>query len=215
MTLELFAPECQDNLLPCDGMVQNYGLILNEAQSSQYLRYFLQHLAWQPDEVVLHGQRYITERKVVWYGDEHYQYRYSGSLKQAQAWNPGLYRLKQHIEQLAGHPFNSCLANLYENGRQAVGWHSDDEPSLLPREGHESLHAALNETVIASLSFGATRKMRFQHKFQPHQADILLQSGQLIVMRGQTQQYWKHCIAKSAKIVQPRINLTFRYFFPH
>lgn len=68
MTLELFAPECQDNLLPCDGIVQNYGLILNEAQSSQYLRYFLQHLAWQPDEVVLHGAAlyYGTQSGVVW-----------------------------------------------------------------------------------------------------------------------------------------------------
>lgn len=206
MTLELFEPESQDNLLPCDGVVQNYGLILNAAQSDQYLRYFLQHLTWQPDEVVLHGQHYITERKVVWYGDENYQYRYSGSLKQAHVWNSGLFRLKQHIEQVVGHPFNSCLANLYENGQQAVGWHSDDEPSLVSREGHE--------TVIASLSFGATRKMSFKHKRLALKEDLMLQSGQLVVMRGQTQKYWKHCISKSAKILEPRINLTFRYFYP-
>lgn len=206
MTLELFEPESQDNLLPCDGVVQNYGLILNAAQSDQYLRYFLQHLTWQPDEVMLHGQHYITERKVVWYGDENYQYRYSGSLKQAHVWNLGLFRLKQHIEQVVGHPFNSCLANLYENGQQAVGWHSDDEPALVSREGYE--------TVIASLSFGATRKMSFKHKRLALKADLMLQSGQLVVMRGQTQKYWKHCISKSAKILEPRINLTFRYFYP-
>ncbi|RKG33494.1 alpha-ketoglutarate-dependent dioxygenase AlkB family protein [Acinetobacter tianfuensis] len=206
MTLELFAPECQDNLLFCDGEVQDYGLILNEAQSCQYMRYFLAQLAWQPDEVFLHGKHYVTDRKVVWYGDENYQYRYSGSLKQAAAWNAGLFRLKQHIEKLTGHPFNSCLANLYEHGQQAVGWHSDDEAALIsPNTG---------EAVIASLSFGAARKMRFQHKTQQHKVDVMLHSGQLIVMRGQTQKYWKHCIAKSAKIIEPRINLTFRYFFP-
>ena len=206
MTLELFEPEKQDNILAFDGVVQNYGLILNAEQSCRYLHYFLQHLAWQRDEVILHGQHYITDRKVVWYGDEHYQYRYSGSLKHAHEWNPALYRLKQQIEKIVGASFNSCLANLYENGQQAVGWHSDDELSLISKIGHE--------TVIASLSFGATRKMSFKHKFQPAKADMLLQSGQLIVMRGQTQKYWKHCITKTAKVIEPRINLTFRYFFP-
>ncbi len=205
MTLELFAPQPADNLLPFDGTVQDCGLILSDAQSQQYLHYFLQHLAWQPDEAVLFGRHYITARKVAWYGDEHFQYRYSGHLKQAHLWNAGLYRLKQHIERVAGHPFNSCLANLYENGQQAVGWHSDDEPAL------QSSHA---ETVIASLSFGAVRQMRFKHKTRAEQVSMLLHSGQLIIMRGETQRCWKHCISKSVKVMEPRINLTFRYFFP-
>lgn len=89
---------------------------------------------------------------------------------------------------------------------QSVGWHSDDEPSLLS--------ANEGETVIASLSLGATRKFRFKHKFQDKNVDVMLVSGQLIVMKGQTQKYWKHMIAKSTKIIEPRINLTFRYFYP-
>lgn len=200
MNLELFEPEAHDNLLPCDGVVQDFGLILNQQDSQKYLRYFLHNLAWQNDEVFLHGQHYITERKVVWYGDADYQYHYSGVEKQAQIWNPALFRLKAHIEQLTGQVFNSCLANLYENGMQGVGWHSDDEPSLGP------------QAVIASLSFGATRKFSFKHKFKTEKVDLLLQSGQLIVMKGATQRYWKHMIAKSTKIIEPRINLTFRYF---
>lgn len=36
-----------------------------------------------------------------------------------------------------------------------------------------------------------------------------LQPGQLIVMRGETQQYWQHRLNRSTKILQPRINLTF------
>ncbi len=124
---------------------------MDQAQSQQYLQYFLSQLAWQHDEVRLFGKHYVTARKVVWYGDAHYQYRYSGTLKQAQLWTPGLLRLKQHIEQLVGHPFNSCLANLYEDGSQGCG---------------------------------------------------------------QTQQHWKHSIGKSSKVLTPRINLTFRYFYP-
>lgn len=205
MNLELFAPEAQDNLLPCDGIVQDYGLIMDTAQAEDYFQYFLQHLAWQQDEAYLYGKYYQTERKVVWYGDQQYRYHYSGMEKQAHLWNQRLYVLKQQIEQRVHAQFNSCLANLYDNGTQGLGWHSDDEPSL-QQKGHE--------TVIASLSFGATRKFRFKHKSKAAQAEMLLQSGQLIVMRGETQRYWKHTLAKSTRVLTPRINLTFRYFFP-
>lgn len=206
MNLELFEPEANENILPYDGVVEDFGLILDTEQSQKYLNYFLQHLSWQQDEVILHGQYYKTERKVVWYGDENYQYHYSGMAKQAHVWNPALFRLKQHIEQLTGQQFNSCLANLYENGTQAVGWHSDDEPSLISKTG--------KETVIASLSLGATRKFSFKHKFKAEKVDLLLQAGQLIVMRGATQGYWKHALAKSTRVIEPRVNLTFRYFYP-
>lgn len=65
MNLELFEPQQNDNLLPSDGVVKDYGLILDDGQSQKYLNYFLQHLAWQQDEVYLHGQYFQTERKVV------------------------------------------------------------------------------------------------------------------------------------------------------
>jgi len=207
MNFELFEPQARTNLLPCDGIVQDYGLILTSHQSEQYLQYCLTHLAWQHDEVLLYGKRYKTARKVAWYGDENYHYHYSGTFKQAHVWTPGLFRLKQQIETLVGHSFNSCLANLYENGDQAVGWHSDDEPVLVSKAGFE--------TVIASLSFGATRKFSFKHKTSQEKVDLLLQHGQLIVMRGQTQQYWKHTLRKSVKVIEPRVNLTFRYFYPY
>ncbi|WP_163122240.1 alpha-ketoglutarate-dependent dioxygenase AlkB family protein [Acinetobacter portensis] len=206
MNFELFEPELNDNILPCDGVVKDFGLILNVEQSEKYLQYFLKQLNWQNDEVYLHGQYFKTDRKVVWYGDEHFKYYYSGTLKQAQVWDAGLFRLKQHIEKLVGHPFNSCLANLYENGTQGVGWHSDNEEALSPKTGEE--------TVIASLSFGATRKFSFKHKLKNHKVDLMLQSGQLIVMRGTTQRDWKHTLMKSTQILEPRINLTFRYFYP-
>ncbi len=205
MSLDLFAPEPESNLLPKDGVVENLGLILNEQDSQKYLNYFLTHLAWQNDDVYLFGKHHVMDRKVVWYGDEHFQYRYSGSIKHAHPWQPALFRLKQHIEQRVRAHFNSCLANLYENGTQGLGWHSDDEAALYQGNSKTS--------VIASLSLGATRKMGFKHKTENHKVDLLLQSGQLIVMRGETQLHWKHQISKSSKILAPRINLTFRNFY--
>ena len=198
MTLDLFSPEPQANLLPFDGQVQDLGLILTAEQSTKYLDYFLAHLAWQPDEVVLYGKRYVTERKVVWYGDAEYEYHYSGSAKQARLWNPALFRLKQHIEQLVGHPFNSCLANLYENGSQAVGWHSDDEAELG------------QDPQIASLSLGQQRFFDLKHKTCGTQLKLELGHGSLLLMAGQCQQYWQHRVPKMAPATEGRINLTFR-----
>ena len=107
---------------------------------------------------------------------------------------------------MVGLPLNLSLANLYENGSQAVGWHSDDEPSLRSPQQEN--------VVIASLSFGATRKFCFKHKFKEENFELMLHNGQVSVMRGQTQRYWKHALMKSSKITEPRLNLTFRYFYP-
>lgn len=206
MNFDLFAPEPNQNVLPFDGVVEDYGLILDADQAQQYFDYFHSYLAWKQDEVLLYGKYFQTARKIAWYGDQDFDYQYSGTTKHAQQWNPLLLRLKQQIEAETGHQFNSCLANLYEDGMQGMGWHSDDEASLRSDQ---------QETVIASLSLGATRKFRFKHKTQNETVDLLLHSGQLIVMKGQTQQYWKHMLAKSSKVQQARINLTFRYFYSH
>ena len=203
MTRSLFSPDPVANLLPYDGIVQDYGVVLGEEEADDYLQTFLTALAWQHDEVKLFGQYYRTARQVAWYADAAYTYVYSGMPKQAQIWHPDLFQLKQKIEQRVGHLFNSCLANLYADGQQAMGWHSDNESTLG------------QQPVIASLSLGATRKFRFKHQQTQSHVDCMLQHGQLLVMRGTTQQYWKHCITKSARVIEPRINLTFRYFYPH
>ena len=92
----------------------------------------------------------------------------------------------------------TVLQNRYEDGNQGMAWHSDDEAELGP------------ETVIASVSFGATRKFAFRHRRTRRKFEMLLHHGQLIVMRGQTQAHWQHALMKSTRVTQPRVNLTFR-----
>ncbi len=83
-----------------------------------------------------------------------------------------------------------------------MGWHSDDEKTLG------------QNPVIASVSLGATRKFCFRHKTQNDKIEVLLQHGQLLLMRDETQHFWKHALMKSTRVQEPRINLTFRYFWP-
>jgi alkylated DNA repair dioxygenase AlkB len=140
------------NLLPNDGTVYYYGKILNSREANQNFDLLMKNILWQNDEVIIFGKHIITKRKAAWYGDSDYLYTYSNSTKLALPWTDELSWLKQTVEELVGTKFNSCLLNLYHNGKEGMGWHSDDEKSL-----------GKNNT-IASLSLGAERKFLFKHK---------------------------------------------------
>jgi alkylated DNA repair dioxygenase AlkB len=81
-----------------------------------------------------------------------------------------------------------------------MGWHSDDEHELGERP------------VIASLSLGATRRFRLRHRRRKELEPVAidLESGSLLIMKGDTQRFWKHQIAKTRRVVEARVNLTFR-----
>jgi alkylated DNA repair dioxygenase AlkB len=127
-----------------------------------------------------------------------YSYTYSNTTKQALAWTKELFHLKQIVEEVAETKFNSCLLNLYHNGNEGMGWHSDDEESL-----------GKNNT-IASLSFGAERNFSFKHKHTKQIVSFVLEHGSLLIMKDTTQTNWLHSLPKSKSITRPRINLTFR-----
>lgn len=193
-------PYQQTNLLPYDGIVDDYGQILSEEEADHYLHTLLNTIQWEHDQVSIMGNLITTQRQVAWFGDQLFKYTYSGVVHHARLWIPELMDLKERVENIVQTQFNSCLLNLYENGSQGMAWHSDDEDALG------------RNTVIASLSLGATRKFVLKHKRNNQKVELNLPHGQLIVMQGDTQHHWLHAIMKSAKVTEPRINLTFRTF---
>ena len=94
--------------------------------------------------------------------------------------------------------FNSVLVNYYRDGKDSMGWHSDDEKELGPNP------------TIASISFGSERNLHFRNKITKETISIPQTHGCLIVIDGRTQKNWQHSIKKTQKIIGPRINLTFR-----
>jgi alkylated DNA repair dioxygenase AlkB len=196
--IRLFHEDDVSNLLPNDGTVNYYGKILNSKEANQNFDLLMKNILWQNDEVIIFGKRIITKRKAAWYGDSDYLYTYSNSTKQALPWTEELSWLRQIVEELVGAKFNSCLLNLYHDGKEGMGWHSDDEKSL-----------GKNNT-IASLSLGAERKFLFKHKQTKQIVSLVLENGSLLVMKEATQSNWLHSLPKSKNIIQPRINLTFR-----
>jgi alkylated DNA repair dioxygenase AlkB len=196
--MALFTDDRIINLLDKDGTVNYYGKIMTLTEANRYFGLSLQNILWENDEIVIFGKHIVTKRKVAWYGDSNCLYTYSNTTKQALAWTKELSHLKQIVEELAGTKFNSCLLNLYHNGNEGMGWHSDDEDSL-----------GKNNT-IASLSFGAERKFLFKHKQTKQTVSVVLEHGSLLVMKDATQTNWLHSLSKSNNIIRPRINLTFR-----
>lgn len=186
------------NILPKDGNVNYYARILTLKEANRYLDLLWQNILWQNDHADIFGKHITTKRKVAWYGDSDYSYTYSNITKQALAWTRELSDLKQIVEKKLGTKFNSCLMNLYHDGNEGVGWHSDDEKSLG------------KNTTIASLSFGSERRFSFRHKQTKEIVSLVLEHGSLLVMKDVTQANWMHSLPKSKKIINKRINLTFR-----
>lgn len=188
----------EENLLPQDGTVNYYGKVFTPEESDFYLKYLLNHIPWKSDEAVIFGKLIETKRKVAWFGDEEFEYTYSGRTKRAERWTADLLHLKKRAEELTGETYNSCLLNLYHDGSEGMAYHSDGEKDL-KKNG-----------AIASLTFGAERKFSFKHKTTKEKVELNLEHGSLLVMKGETQTYWLHRLPPTKKVLHPRVNLTFR-----
>jgi alkylated DNA repair dioxygenase AlkB len=186
------------NLLPYDGTAIYYGAVIGKQQADEYFGKLDTGIRWQQDEVVIFGKKHITKRKTAWYGDDSLAYKYSGTTRTALPWTETLRELKLLVEQISAESYNSCLLNFYHDGTDGMSWHSDNE-KMLKKNG-----------AIASISLGAERKFSFKHKLTTETRSLILEHGSLLLMKDDTQQYWRHALPKSAKVKLPRINLTFR-----
>jgi alkylated DNA repair dioxygenase AlkB len=156
-------------------------------------------IPWEVHRIRLFGRDVDSPRLSAWIGDPGTAYRYSGATFEPHPWPPALQALRARVAAAAGSPLNSVLANLYRDGRDYMGWHSDDERALGP------------EPVIASLSLGATRRFRLRRRDDARVGLVLeLPPGSLLVMRGPTQRNTRHALPRTARPVGERINLTFR-----
>jgi alkylated DNA repair dioxygenase AlkB len=160
-------------------------------------------IPWGRHQMRLFGRQIDAPRLSCWIGDPGTTYTYSGTRFEPEAWTPGLSELREWLFTHCGECYNSVLCNLYRDGKDSMGWHSDSEPELGA------------EPVIASLSFGGARKFYLRHRHNPHQRLLLeLPSGSLLVMAGATQRNYRHALPKTVRKVDPRINLTFRSIRP-
>ena len=176
--------------------VENY---FNEDECIYYFKSLKDKIKWKQDYINMFGKSHPLPRLTAWYGDRKKTYTYSGIPMTPNLWNTELLQIKKKVDQYAKINFNSVLLNYYRSGNDSVSWHSDDEDELG------------DKPIIGSVSFGGTRKFRLRNKNNKKLIqNIELKNGSLLIMSELTQKYWEHEIPKTKKIVEERINLTFR-----
>ena len=186
------------NILPQDGIALYYDKIIGDEQVKQLYDALFNNIHWENERVIMFGKEIITKRKVAFFSDPSISYRYASKTKIGLPWTSTLITIKNRIESITKESYNACLLNLYHNGEESMGWHSDNEKEIVANSS------------IASLSLGANRKFSFKHKVSKETVSIELEDGSLLEMKGSVQAHWWHALLKSKKVTDARINLTFR-----
>lgn len=162
-----------------DADIVFYPSLLDPLTCERWFTELSQTIDWRQDWIKIYGRTLPQPRLTAWYGDPGKSYTYSGITMHPTPWTAALLDLKAAIETVSGGViFNSVLLNLYRDGNDSMGWHSDDEPELGPAP------------VIGSLSLGGTRRFMLRHRFQKslkHQLELT--AGSFLLMRGPTQHY--------------------------
>ncbi len=173
---------------------------LPPSESTYWYDRAFREIAWERPNVLIYGNNYLTPRKTQFIGNKGISYSYSSHLHIAKGWPDWFLPLLKKVRSSCNVEFNGCLLNLYRNGLDRMGWHSDNEPELD------------SDKPISSLSLGASRDFILKRNNSSERHCLSLGNGDLLIMLPECQKDWKHSIPKRLKINKPRINLTFRSY---
>lgn len=93
--------------------------------------------------------------------------------------------------------FRGLFCNYYETGQDSVAWHAD-------RIGRTEI-----DPLVAIVSLGGPRTFRMRPQSGGSSHQVVLASGDLLVMGGATQHHWEHAIPKAAHATA-RMSVTMR-----
>ena len=184
----------QRNILPYDGHA--YLIDGTGVEWPKITTCLAETMPWRIETARLFGREMPVPRMTAWFGDA--DYTYSGICHRAAPFPAVVQRLREWAVNISGASYNAVLLNLYRNGSDSVGWHSDNEAGLGDRP------------TIASLSLGATRRFQLRHRRTKEMITLELREGHWLIMSGETQRFWLHQVPKTTATVGRRINLTFR-----
>jgi len=188
-----------ENLLPFDGETRYFSGFFQTDEANQFFTKLKNQIEWKQEPIKIFGKEIMQPRLTALYGNSEKPYGYSGIIMQPVAWTDFLLQMKNKVEEEAKTNFTHVLLNYYRDGKDSMGWHRDNEAVLGPNP------------TIASVSFGETREFQIRHHIEKKfKVKLPLDHGSLLIMSESSQHYWEHQIPKTAKLLGPRINLTFR-----
>ena len=115
-------------------------------------------------------------------------------------WRPLTGFLAGKIETVTGVRPTIAVFNLYRDGDDYIDFHLDGDAAHGPR---------VDDVVIATVSFGASRLLEMRRIDKTAEALVRLEAGSLFVMRGKVQQQWLHAIHKTDDDTGARLSITF------
>lgn len=163
--------------------------------------YFSRMLDRQQYPIRMFGKMMMQPRLVAFYADPWCIYSYSQTKLTGSWWDTKLQEMNTYLQTNHHLQFNSVLCNLYRDGNDSMGRHSDDEKELG------------SDPLIASITLWAQRVFQIRHKQTKQRHDILLEHGSILIMVTQSQIEREHCLPKSKHHHWPHINLTWRKIF--
>lgn len=180
------------------GQLSYFENFFTKEASDLLFQVLLKKTPWK-QEKTFYGNTF--PRLTSYYADDGVKYSYSGATHESLQWPHYLLEVKKRVQKESGKTFNSMLLNYYRDGKDSIGWHSDNEKEL-----------GLNPT-IASISLGAERNFQIRHNKNKEKQEYILKHGSLLIMDGTMQHHWQHCVPKTTKEIGPRINLTLRNIY--
>lgn len=182
-----------------DARLRYFQYFFNTDEAEHFYSKLYETIPWQQDPITIFGKTYDQPRLTALHANNTKPYSYSGITMYPNQMTTELTAIYKRIRTVSSVEFTSVLLNLYRDGKDSNGWHADNEKELG------------KSPSIASVSFGAQRFFHLKHRtIKEARLKVLLNSGSLLLMEGDTQEKWLHQIPKTAKPIQPRINLTFR-----
>jgi alkylated DNA repair dioxygenase AlkB len=182
-----------------DARLRYFQYFFNTDEAEHFYSKLSETIPWQQDPITVFGKTYDQPRLTALHANNTKPYSYSGITMYPNQMTTELTAIYERIRTVSSVEFTSVLLNLYRDGKDSNGWHADNEKELG------------KSPSIASVSFGAQRFFHLKHRtIKEARLKVLLHSGSLLLMEGDTQEKWLHQIPKTAKTIQPRINLTFR-----
>ncbi len=175
---------------------------LSKEKSDHLYNKFYRDIPWQRYKLKIFGKTYDQPRLTSFHSIGNKKYNYSQIGIKNNIMTIELKSLLSKIHNKTNYRFNSVLLNLYRDGMDSNGWHSDNESELG------------DDPKIASVTLGQERFFHIKHKkIKDLRFKILLKHGSLLIMGEKSQTDWVHQIPKTRKKINARINLTYRYIY--
>lgn len=147
-------------------------------------------------EIIIDGVRHAAPRLVSSFSD---MPLWLEGMEVSRVWTEELAQLRDAVADRFGLSFNYALANLYRDGEDHTGWHSDKA----------SLHA--DDSKIAIVSFGASRTLSVRSYAEPGDVrSVVMEEGAVVVMDLAVQATHEHTVVRETETAGPRLSITLR-----